>query len=88
MPPDVIEVKRQFNRTAMGQIIAGHDVCEQQYSVTPARLIIVCAVGDAALAWVCQKRRIIVSQLSQHSYRHTHDADLSCEASIQPLAHA
>jgi hypothetical protein len=58
--PEVIEVKRKLNRAAIGQIIAGDDLCEQQYGVSPARLVIVCAVGDLALEWVYHKRDIIV----------------------------
>jgi hypothetical protein len=62
--PDRLEVKRKLNRTAIGQILAGHDCSEQQDGLIPARLIIVCAVGIAALEWVCQKRSSVVRKIS------------------------
>jgi hypothetical protein len=64
-PPELIEVKCKLNRTAIGQIIAGHDLFAQQYGIAPALLVIVCAVGDAALEWVCQKRSIVVRKIEQ-----------------------
>jgi hypothetical protein len=59
---DLIEVKVKRNHTAIGQMIAGHDLCPEQYGVSPARRTIVCGVGDAALEWVCQQRGMIVSK--------------------------
>ena len=62
-PPELIEVKHNLNRTAIGQIIAGHDLFAKQYGVTPDRLVIVCARSDAALEWVCAQRGIVVVTL-------------------------
>ena len=45
----LIEVKPKINRTAIGQVIAGTDLFQKQYGVAPAKLVIVCASGDAAL---------------------------------------
>ena len=56
----LIEVKPKINRTAIGQVIAGTDLFQKQYSVAPAKLVIVCAGGDAALEWVCERRFIDV----------------------------
>jgi hypothetical protein len=61
--PELIEVKRKLNRTVIGQIIAGHDLFEEQYGVSPARLVFVCAVEDAALKWVCERRNIVVRMI-------------------------
>ena len=70
--PELIEVKRKLNRTAIGQMIAGYDLFTEQYSVAPARLVIVCAFSDDALEWVCQKRGIEVRYIPQRS-SHPHD---------------
>jgi hypothetical protein len=69
-------------------MIAGHDLCSEQYGVSPARLTIVCGVGDAAPEWVCQRQGMIVSKLLQRPYPHKHNADHSCEASISRPVHA
>jgi hypothetical protein len=61
--PELIEVKRKLNRTAIGQILAGNDLFTHQYCVEPGNLIIVCASGDSALEWVCTKRNIVVVKL-------------------------
>jgi hypothetical protein len=68
-PPELIEVKRKLNRSAIGQIIAGHGLFTQQYEVCPGRLVIVCAVGDGALAWVCHKRDIVVRIIDRPDHR-------------------
>jgi len=44
----------------IGQIIAGVDMFERQYKVKPDRLVVLCAKGDSALEWVCEKRGISV----------------------------
>jgi len=84
----LIEVKVKRNHTAIGQMIAGHDLFSEQYGVSPARLTIVCGVGDAAPEWVCQRQGMIVSKLLQRPYPHKHNADHSCAASISRPAHA
>lgn len=61
-------MKVKLNHTAIGQMIAGHDLCSEQYGVSPARLTIVCGVGDAALESVCQRQGMIVSKLLQRPY--------------------
>jgi hypothetical protein len=70
------------------QMIAGHDLCSEPYGVSPARLTIVCGVGDAALEWVCQRQGMIVSKLWQRPYPHKHNADQACAASISRPVHA
>jgi hypothetical protein len=60
----LIEVKPNINRTAIGQVIAGTDLFQKQYGVAPARLVIVCNGGDAALEWVCERRFIEVAKVS------------------------
>lgn len=60
----LIEVKPNINCTAIGQVIAGPDLFQKQYGVAPAKLVIVCAGGDAALEWVCERlceRRFIAA---------------------------
>jgi len=57
---ELIEVKQKLNRLVIGQIIAGVDMFERQYKVKPDRLVILCAKGDSALEWVCEKRGISV----------------------------
>jgi hypothetical protein len=57
---ELIEVKQKLNRLVIGQVIAGVDMFERQYKVKPHRLVILCAKGDSALEWVCEKRGISV----------------------------
>jgi len=57
---ETIEVKKEINRTAIGQIIAGTDLFEKDYGIVPSRKVILCSVGDEALQWVCSKRGIAV----------------------------
>lgn len=57
---ELIEVKQKLNRLVIGQIIAGVDMFERQYKVKPDRLVVLCAKGDSALEWVCEKRGISV----------------------------
>ena len=86
--PDLIEVKVKRNHTAIGHMIAGHDRCSEPYGVSPARLTIVCGVGDAALEWVCQRQGMIVSTRLQRPDPHKHHADQACAASLPRPAHA
>ena len=56
----LIEVKPKLNRTSIGQVIAGSDLFQKQYGIAPAKRVIVCAAGDAALEWVCERHFIEV----------------------------
>jgi hypothetical protein len=62
---EVIEVKLRLNRGGISQIIAGDDLFAQQYGVIHIQRVIVCALGDAALEWVCQKHKIVVDERAQ-----------------------
>ena len=57
---DVIEIKQNLNRPAIGQIIAGRDMFKEQYDGKNVRMVIVCSKGDAALEWVCKNQGIKV----------------------------
>ena len=59
----VSEVKQKLNRPVIGQIIAGSDMFERQYSIKPARCVILCSKEDSALQWVCEKRGIHVEKI-------------------------
>jgi len=50
-------VKRKLNRLVIGQAIVGVDMFQHQYTPQHVTLVIVCAEGDPALEWVCEKRR-------------------------------
>lgn len=56
---EIIEVKPTLNRLVIGQVIAGADMFERQYTIMP-KMVIVAGTGDAALEWVCQQRSIHV----------------------------
>jgi hypothetical protein len=62
-PVEIIEVKNSLNRTAIGQIIAGHDMFTREYKAFPKKNIILCSIGDSALEWVCKQRNIIVKKI-------------------------
>ncbi len=59
-PVELIEVKTRLDRYVIGQAIAGRHIFERQYKVRPARVVILCAYGDAALEWVCGRESILV----------------------------
>ena len=62
---EVIEVKQNLNRTAIGQVIAGRDMFEKQYMGRNVKMVIVCSKGDSALEWVCKKQKIKVVVLDK-----------------------
>ena len=57
---EVIKVKRSINRTAIGQVLAGKTMFEQQYGIKNVKGVIVCDSGDSALEWVCKQHGIKV----------------------------
>ena len=57
---EIIEVKRSINRTAIGQVVAGKTMFEQQYGIKNVEGVIVCNSGDSALEWVCKMHGIKV----------------------------
>ena len=57
---EVIEVKQDLNRPVIGQVIAGADLLEMEYAPAQVDPVVVCAVGDAALEAVCERRGIAV----------------------------
>ena|ERR671911_1881101 len=57
---EVIEVKQDLNRPVIGQVIAGADLLEMEYAPAQIDPVVVCAVGDAALEAVCERRGIAV----------------------------
>ncbi len=63
-PVELIEVKRKLNRLVIGQIIVGVDMFQHQYQPHEITSVIVCAEGDPALEWVCERRQIQVRILS------------------------
>jgi hypothetical protein len=85
---DLIEVKVKRHHTAIGHMIAGHARCSEPYGVSPARLTIVCGVGDAALEWVGQQRGMLVSIRLPRPYPHQHTADQAWAAALLRPAHA
>ena len=62
---EVIEVKQNLNRPAIGQVIAGRDMFEKQYEGKNVKMVIVCSKGDSALEWVCKKQEIKVVVLDK-----------------------
>jgi hypothetical protein len=85
---DRIEVKVKRHHTAIGHMIAGHDRCSEPYGVSPARLTIVCGVGDAALEWIGQQQGRLVSTRWPRPYPHQHTADQAWAAALLRPAHA
>ena len=58
---ELIEAKQKLNRLVIGQIIAGYDMFECEYSSKNILNVILCFKGDPALEWVCKKRNIQVN---------------------------
>ena len=57
---EVIEVKRSLDRPVIGQVIAGADLLEMEYSPAEVDQVVVCEVGDPVLEAVCERRGIVV----------------------------
>jgi hypothetical protein len=56
-------VETWLDRYVIGQAIAGRHMFERQCNVPPARIVIVCPHGDAALESVCGRQSIFVRML-------------------------
>ncbi|TFB13581.1 hypothetical protein E3U55_15790 [Filobacillus milosensis] len=58
---ELIEIKQKLSRYIIGQVIAGVDMFEYEYSFENIIPKIICTEGDPALEWVCDKREISVA---------------------------
>lgn len=61
---ELIEIKQKLSRYIIGQVIAGVDMFEYEYNFENIIPKIICAEGDPALEWVCEKRDIIIKIFS------------------------
>lgn len=62
---ELIETKRQLNRPVIGQVIAGRDLFEAEYSPASIQQVALCRSTDTALEWVCRRHDIRVERWGQ-----------------------
>jgi hypothetical protein len=63
-PVELIEAKIKLNRPVIGQVIAGSEMFEMEYGVSPAERSIVYRVPDPALEIICSKLGIRLHRVS------------------------